>query len=206
MNSIIFKSFVAIILIFCLQGCFLLLPFYGVKEMTPQNEEAQKDYLTKLEIEPTHLYSLSCLYKDSLSHEKFALNTHKLNYGTKASPVQFRLYNRNGIFLTGWEQCFGKATRFGYFNNYPMKPNFNNMPINQSLTLSNDLYLFDISEDQRNELFILSQQHDYTFILIWAEYAGVFNKRLFRDIYGYIKNDNQHNYLVLKLNCAVECK
>ena len=65
--------------------------------------------------------------------------------------------------------------------------------------------LFDINEFHRNELMSLSLQHNYTLILVWAEYAGVFNKRLFRDIYGYIEIDSLNNYLVLKMNCAIEC-
>lgn len=205
LNFIKIKLFIGLIVSISLSGCILLFPFYGIKEMTPQDEVAQKAYLMKLNVDTTDLFSLSCLYDDSLSHERFALNTYKLKHGTNASPVQFRLYERNGTLVTGWEQCFGKASRFGYFDNFPMKPKFDNLPINRSLSLSNDLLMFDIDVDKKNELLLLSQKHDYTFILIWAEYAGVFNKRLFRDIYSYIESDSRHNYLVLKMNCAIDC-
>lgn len=190
----------------CLTSCSLLLPFYGIKKMQNEDLAKQKIFLLANNIDTTHIFNLSCNYKDSISIDKYALNLYKLAHGTNASPVQFRVYNNTGRLLTGWEQCFGSANKLGYFSHVPMKPFYNHIPINYNLDLANDLYLFDIDSDTRDILIKKSTKYDYIIVLFWAEYAGVFTKRMFSDVYNYINNDTTHAYLVLKLNTAKICK
>jgi hypothetical protein len=60
-------------------------------------------------------------YFDSLSTAKFAINTYKLINKVPASPVQIRMYNNNGQFLYGWEQCFGDLKKLGILDILPFK-------------------------------------------------------------------------------------
>lgn len=203
-NLILFLFAFLTMLLF--QGCSLLYPFYGITERTNEDLNSQMRYLRSIKVDQTHLYDLSCDYYDSISMRKYAVNLHKLEDGINASVVQFRLYYPDGKLVTCWEQCLGDARELGYFDMVPMHPKFDHIPINNKLSLLDDLNIFDIDPWTKDEILQAAKEYDFVMILFWAEYAGVFTKRMFRDVYNYIEKDTEHTYLVLKLNTAKICK
>jgi len=200
------KTLFLLTLLFLIQSsCSLLLPFYGVKKSAYESIDFQKQYLSKIGVDTLNVYRINCSYLDSLSTLPYAINLYKVNNNGKASPVQFRLYDKNGNLLTAWEQCFGNANRLHYFDSIPMKPHITESLLNKNLTLKHALNLFDITDNKRNTFLLKSKDYDYTIIIVWAAWAGSFTKKNFRNVYEYIKNDTANSYFVLKLNVS-PCK
>jgi hypothetical protein len=205
-NKSLFFQIPVIASLILIPGCVLILPFYGITERTNESFETQVRYLNSIKIDTSSLYNLDCAYYDSINMEKYAVNLYKLEHGANASVVQFRLYEPDGKLVTAWEQCLGNARRLGFFDEVPMKPGFDNIPVNYNLSFQSDLNMFDIDSLTREEILQVSKEFDYTLILFWAEFAGVFTTRMFRDVYGYIEKDTTNSYLVLKLNTAKICQ
>ncbi len=193
--------------IILISGCGLLLPFYGVKKAKYESLPFQRHYLKGLGVDTSNLYQLKCNYRDSLSNIKYAINLYKVKHGGHASPVQFRLYDSTGKFITGWEQCFGNAKKLGYFDTIPMHISYKVYPkvINFNLSFYTDLKLFDIKEKEKQIILSNIHKYDYTIIIFWASWAGTFNKRNFENVYNYIRKYKNKKFYLLKLNVA-SCK
>lgn len=198
------RKYYFILLSFILSSCTILLPFYGVKKKHPESLDFQKKYLSSIGIDTFNLYRLKCSYYDSLSDLKYAVNLYKVMHNSYASPVQFRFYDSTGKFITGWEQCFGNATKIGYFDTIPMQiaTKFNVDYINYNLNFNQDINLFDINTNEKHKILSNIHNYDYTIVIFWAAWTGVFNKRNFQNIYEYIKKYKKKTFYILKLNTA----
>lgn len=194
------KLILSIATIFTLAGCTLLLPFYGVKSSRFESIDKQKEILSKYGCDTSNLYFIDTSYYDSLDYsDKYAINTYKLKKGTGASAIQLRMYDSQGALTSGWAQCFGKAERHGIFDSVPFR-NEKYLPVNHKLTLHNDLKMFQISEEERKQILSEVQSHDYTIVLIWVGYAGVFTKRALRNLSRYQTENSEYDFYVLKMN------
>ena len=200
------RIILSIAIVFTLAGCTLLLPFYGVKSPRFESIDKQKEILSKYGCATSNLYFIDTSYYDSLDYsDKYAINTYKLQTGTRASAIQLRMYDSQGAFTSGWAQCFGKADRHGIFDSVPF-PNREYLPVNQKLTLHNDLKMFQISEEERKQILSEVQNHDYTIVLIWVGYAGVFTKRALRNLRRYQAENPESDFYVLKMNLSAGYK
>jgi len=200
------KPILFLIIAFVLSGCTLLLPFYGVKSPRFESIDKQKAILSEYGCDTSNLYFIDTSYYDSLDYsEKYAINTYKLKKGTGASAIQLRMYDSQGAFTSGWSQCFGKADKHGIFDSVPFY-NGKNLPVNQQLSLQNDLKMFQTSEEERKQFLSEANEHDYTIVLIWVGYAGVFTKRTLRNLSRYQKENPEYDFYVLKMNLTTRYK
>ena len=194
------RLYFIVTMIFIISGCTLLLPFYGVKSPRFESINKQKEILSKYNCDTSNLYFIDTNYYDSLDYnEKYAINTYKLKKGAGASAIQLRMYNSQGAFTSGWSQCFGKADRHRIFDSVPFLNN-KDLPVNQKLSLQNDLKMFQVSEEKRKQILSEARNHDYTIVLIWVGYAGVFTKRTLRNLSQYQEENPEHDFFVLKMN------
>lgn len=194
------KLILLLVIAFTLSSCTLLLPFYGVKSPQFESIDKQKEILSEYSCDTSNLYFIDTNYYDSLDYsDKYAINTYKLKKGTGASAIQLRMYDSQGALTSGWSQCFGKADRHGILDSVPFF-NDKDLPINQKLTLQNDLKMFQVSQEKRKHILSEARNHDYTIVLIWVGYAGVFTKRTLRNLNRYQENNPEHDFYVLKMN------
>jgi hypothetical protein len=91
-----------------LNSCSLVLSTaLGIKAPREESYEDQRSYLQKNNLSIDHLYKFDGIYMDSLK-----LPTHYFIEGdTSFSPIQFRMYNANGEFISGWAICIGNAEK-----------------------------------------------------------------------------------------------
>lgn len=162
----------------------------------------QIEYLVSEGIDTFNVYSVEKSHMVLLSDERFAINTYKLKTGTGASAVQIRMYDRDGVFITGWSQCMGSNPRvLGMLDSLPMySPSF--LPINYNLSLYSDLELFDMDDLEKANLIEQSEKVDYTIIIFWAEWVGRFTDNAFADVHYYVSKYPEVDFLILKLNTA----
>jgi hypothetical protein len=178
---------------------------YGITPRKYETHKQQIEYLIKQGIDTLNVFSMKHSYADSLSDEKFAMNSYKLETGAPAAVVQIRMYQQDGLFITGWTQCMGGNPRaHGMLDSLPMySPPY--LTINYNLHLYSDFDLFDISRLEKANLIKQSENADFTIIIFWAEWVGVFTDRTFTDVYDYISKYPEVDFLVLKLNTAAYC-
>jgi len=168
-----------------------------------QNESLTqaKVYLSTLSIDTTNAYKILPSYIDSLSYVKYQIDTYKLEHGTKASPVQLRMYDSHGTFIYGWTQCFGPIERLGLLDSIPLKQ-LDRLPVNKSLSFQTDLNLFSISEAKRAEHLQNLMKYDYTIIVFWAQWTGWYSKNLLKNIRKYIHKHGDKKIQLLTLNIS----
>lgn len=187
-------------IILFLQSCSLL-HFFSVSEKNNEQIEEINSYLLNLSVDTTYSFKINPLYVDSLSTQKFAINTYKLKNKVPASPVQLRMYNNKGEFLFGWEQCFGDLQRLGILDSLPFK-NIEHLPINRQLSFDNDLEIINNTNDYKELLIKQNKIYDFTIIVYWTIWTGWYSKSTFKQINEYLKKHPDYTFLIIKINTS----
>jgi len=181
--------------------------YYFMYDVTPRKNEPHRqqiEYLITESIDTQNVFSIRCSHMDSLSDEKYALDSYKLKTGASAAAVQIRMYGPDGSFIYGWDQCMGNPHIYKIFDTLPMHSPYD-LTINFNLHLYSDLNLFDIGNVEKANLIEQSKEFDYTIVVFWAEWVGVFADRAFADVYDYVSKYPEVDFLILKLNTATFC-
>lgn len=195
----IMKKIVLICFIISLNSCDLV-HILTVRKMSPESMKESNKFLSKYKIDTTFSYQVYKNCIDSLSIEKYAINTYKLKSGTAASPLQLRMYNNKGVFVNGWEMCFGDIHFLGILDSIPFKK-INHLPINQKLSLSSDLSILNI--ENRTLLQQEIEKSDYVILLYWAKWVGWFNRDLIRSTQTYLLQiKKRYSVLFISVNTA----
>lgn len=200
MHSIQTKTLFCISIAVLFSGCSLI-HYFSVSEMKSESMAQVNEYLIRLSIDTNHAYQILPGCIDSLSFSKYQIDTYKLEHGTKASPVQLRMYDNKGNFIYGWTQCFGSIERLGLLDSLPLKQ-LRHLPVNKSLSFSNDINLFNINDLEKKNIKESIENYDYVLIAFWAEWTGWYSKNLLINLIKYIKRHKEHKILLLTLNTS----
>lgn len=193
-GSNILLSLLFVIIILVLNSCSLTA--LGIKEPREESFEEQKEYLEKNKLSSVHLYRFDGIYKDSLKLPSY----YFIERDTASfSPIQFRMYNSNGEFISGCGICLGNAQKMNLYEEFPPR-RLSWVKVNDSLNFRNDSQLLiDESGNKINPEEILKNS-DYVIIAFWAEYLGKLSKRMLIDLENYIQKHNDKNIILLKVN------
>lgn len=191
------KKILLICFIISLSSCDIV-HLLTIRKKNPENMKESNEFLSKYKIDTTFSYQVYKNCIDSLSIEKYAINTYKLKSGTAASPLQLRMYNNKGVFINGWEMCYGDIKTLGILDSIPFKK-VSHLPINQMLSLSGDLSIVNIQN--RTLLQQEIEKSDYVILLYWAKCGGWFNRDLIGKTIKYIKTyGKQYSILLIPIN------
>lgn len=194
------KKLLLIIFIALLQSCSLL-HYFTVSEKKNEEMSEINTFLINKGFDTINSFKINPFYIDSLSIKKFALNTYKLKSGATASPVQLRIYNNNGEFLYGWEQCFGDLNKLGILDSLPFK-NVKYLPVNMQLSFENDISIIENISDFKKVLVNQNKICDYTIIVYWTIWAGWYSESTLKEIYKYINHYDETTFLIVKINTS----
>lgn len=200
MNSTHYKKLLFISLAFLFSGCSII-HYFSVSEMRSESLAQAKEYLTRLSIDTNLAFQILPECVDSLSFLKYQIDIYKLEHGTKASPIQLRMYDNNGTFIYGWTQCFGSIERLGLLDSIPLKQR-KHLPVNKNLSFYNDLTLFNINEIEKDKIVKSSVKYDYIIIVFWAEWTGWYSKNLLKNTLKYINKYKEYKIMLLTLNTS----
>lgn len=195
--------FYSIFLLLLFNSCAYL--FYGMTAKNYESHKQQLKFLNSRNIDTTNVYSIKSSYIDSLSFEKYALNTYKLKTGASYSAIQIRMYSNKGDFIYGWSPCMGNNPHsYKIFETLPISSPYQ-LPVNYKLNFFSDLDVFNIDKITKNKIIERTKESEYVIIVYWAEWTGGFAKRVFEDITNYLNKYPNNEILVLKLNTASYC-
>jgi hypothetical protein len=170
----------------------------GIKNSRFETEYYQKKYLVSKSIDTSYMAYFNRKFYDSLEHPSHSLDTFtNLGY----TPIQFRVFDKDGNFHSGWEICFGNADRAEVYKNFP-HPAVARWPINNQLKLQNDLnYIvpinFSLDEIKKN---IQGGKYDYIVLSFWAGYLGKHSVKMLRSLDQQIGNSKK--ILHIKVNLS----
>ncbi|MBL7889253.1 MAG: hypothetical protein JNL24_06850 [Bacteroidia bacterium] len=187
-------------LFFLLTGCKTI----AILKIYQQKKEMSHEYNTYLHrtiSDSSYSYQLLPEMYDSISHEKYALNTYKLKTNTNASGVQIRMYDQSGLLINGYEQCFGDLKKTHLLDSFPMKQ-IAHLPINKTLRFQTDIHLFCKTPIQKQELIELSNQYHYTICVYYAEWMGWYAESTLKQIKQYISKQKEEKILFIKINSS----
>jgi hypothetical protein len=195
MKRMIFSFFLST----CLLGCnFFYSTITGIKNTRYESEPYQKKYLLSKGVDTSYLAYFDKTYYSMLAKPSHSLDTfNNLGY----TPIQFRVFDKDGNFYSGWEICFGNADKAGLYKNFP-HPAVARWPINKQLKLQNDLnYLvpinFSLDEIKKN---IQGGKYDYIVISFWAGFLGKHSVKMLKSLDQQIGNSKK--ILHIKVNLS----
>jgi hypothetical protein len=169
----------------------------------PDTPEQYNSLLHNLKIDTTNSFQLKAVYyKDSLSNDKYAINTWKLTHNGKASPVQIRLYNTNGEMVNAYEgSCFGPLWMNSILKIVPDKK-VEDKRISFQPTFLTDLNMLNISDGKRLELFNERTNYDRVLLVMYNRWTGWYSKHVLKRVRKYIRHNSQYKFLFIKVDTA----
>lgn len=142
---------------------------------------------------------------DSLSTNKYALNTWKLENGTKASPIQLRVYDSRGELINGYSQCFGNFKKLNILKDTNLVY-YNHLPINYNLNFDDDLFFINASDSMKEELKENSKYYKYTIVFYWNIWSNYYSKIIFKELKKFQNKINREKIRIILINTGIDEK
>lgn len=190
------KIIIILFLTISLSGCSLI--HYVNANLHRKNSENRTEYnrfLSNRGFDTTFSYQIQNHDKiDSLSTEPYAINVWKINHNGTAGPVQLRMYDNSGKFISGWENCYGELKYFNLFDSIPFR-RFSFIPINPQINLQTDLKLVEIHNKEAllNEI----EHSDYIITIYYAKWTGYYTRNALKNILNYYNKYKDSNKILL---------
>ena len=141
-------------------------------------------------------YELDTIYLDSLRwSENFHLSKSIYQTG-KFSLIQTRMFDSIGNFAGGYEICLGNAQYLGIYDSLPIVSRFkelNDSLVNHRICFQNDVYLLDVSSDEREDLLNDTNLFDYTIVVFWPSSSRYYTKRHLKQVKDYVNRYGKYN-------------
>ena len=198
-------KFLSVFLLLMMTGCQLVY-YLQVNERHDDNLSEIKEYLDKNQISSFD-YSLKLI--DSLGYlmhtEKHMVNTWKLERGGEASAVELKIYNPGGALINAYSQCFGPFKKLNILDSYPPRT-IPHLPINYDLKFTDELKLWDIDNEMKNQLVAESKESTYIFVMYWNIWTKQFTRVVLKALESYMTtyDPDRTKFLYILVNNARE--
>ena len=199
------SKYLSIFLLLMMTGCQLVY-YLQVNERHDDNLSEIKEYLDKNQISSFD-YSLKLI--DSLGYlmhtEKHMVNTWKLERGGEASAVELKIYNSEGTLINAYSQCFGPFKKLNILDYYPPRT-IPHLPINYALKFTDELKLWDIDNEMKNQLVAESKESTYIFVMYWNIWTKQFTRVVLKALESYMTtyDPDRTKFLYILVNNARE--
>ncbi len=199
------SKYLSIFLLLMMTGCQLVY-YLQVNERHDDNLSEIKEYLDKNQISSFD-YSLKLI--DSLGYlmhtEKHMVNTWKLERGGEASAVELKIYNSEGTLINAYSQCFGPFKKLNILDSYPPRT-IPHLPINYELEFTDELKLWDIDYEMKNQLVAESKESTYIFVMYWNIWTKQFTRVVLKALESYMTtyDPDRTKFLYILVNNARE--
>ena len=197
------SKYLSIFLLLMMTGCQLVY-YLQVNERHDDNLSEIKEYLDKNQISSFD-YSLKLI--DSLGYlmhtEKHMVNTWKLERGGEASAVELKIYNSEGTLINAYSQCFGPFKKLNILDSYPPRT-IPHLPINYDLKFTDELKLWDIDNEMKNQLVAESKESTYIFVMYWNIWTKQFTRVVLKALESYMTtyDPDRTKFLYILVNNA----
>ena len=176
----------------------------GTTDQLDETEQEATEYLKS----NGYSYDYAFMMTDSLwyllNSDSLVLNLYKHARGVNASPIQLRVFDRNGKFVTAYSQCYAGFKQRNILETYPPKV-FDWWPSNPNLIFSNELKIMDINDAEKSILLDRIHKYDYTMVLYWNIWSNYFSKVVLKEASKYREehNSNGESVQLILVNTAI---
>jgi hypothetical protein len=172
----------------------------SIHDQASESREDYQRYINTFGYDTSKSFQLKKAYYDSVSIMPYVLNLYKLKHNSKASPIQIRVYDSNGLFINGYEQCFGDLNKLGILDSFPLKK-IERLPINYNLLLNKDLQLFTDNAIEKSKIMSEASRKKYTFIAFYSLWPGYYSEITLKRLKKHLKT-NEAEVQVLLVNTS----
>lgn len=186
--------------IFVIQSCGFV-HYMGTKDVVQKNEFEINNYLEQKNVS---FYDYSfVLSKENialLDSSEHVLDLWKYEKGVEQSTIQLRIYDSIGQFVNGYAQCYGDMNRINILSSENFKQ-FEQFPNNYSLIFSNELKLWNLTQQQQQTIVEQSSNKTYTFVIYWNIWSNHYSKIIFKNLDRYLnKYKMKQNSFIILIN------
>jgi len=191
-----FRYFSLIYLLFCLSACSPILGFIlGIKNSEKESKVKQVRYLKHHGIDTSNMLVLKILYRDSL--KKYDIMATRAKEQSVMTPIQFRMFDRSGKFISGWAICCGPANYLHLYDTFPPK----RVPIvDGNPNLFQDIKMYETFDGKDADVNRILGNHQYVIIAYWAKYLGIPSKTMLKKLEKYIAKNKDKDIVLIKVN------
>lgn len=185
---------------FALQSCGFI-HYMGTKDIVQKNEFEVNKYLEQKNVS---FYDYSfVLSKENialLNSSEHVLDLWKYEKGVEQSTIQLRIYDSNGQLVNGYAQCYGDMNRINILSSENFKQ-FERFPNNYNLLFSNELNLFNLTQQQQQTILEQSSLKKYTFVIYWNIWSNHYSTVIFKHLDRYMNNyEMKQNSVIILAN------
>lgn len=175
--------------------------YMGTKKAIDKSRAEVGEHLVK---NKAAFYDYNLLLKDecidSLSTKKHALNLWQLEYGTKQSTIQLRIYDSIVKLVNGYAQCYGEFKKLNILSEKPFKV-FNHLPTNFNLRFSDNFDLWNATDSDRQEILVKASEKKYTMVIYWNIWSNYYSEIMFKELRKYLKKfEMKKDVLIILVN------
>ncbi len=194
---IVSRYFSIVLLIFCLAGCSSVASFIlGIKDSEFESKARQVRYLRNHDIDTSNMLVLKTIYSgDSL--DKYDIMETRAREQCVMTPIQFRMFDRAGNFISGWAICCGPANYLHLYDTFPPKK----VPIvDGNPNLFQDIKMYETFDGKDADINRILANHQYIIIAYWAKYLGIPSRTMLKKLEKYIAKNKDKDIVLVKVN------
>lgn len=175
---------------------------------TKQQNESDEEiaaFLGKHKINYDYSFDMVDSLWRALSTDTLGLELNKIEAGQSASPMQVRVYDQNGDFLTGHAQCFGDFKKLNILDSYPPRI-IERLPINRDLKFHYELFMMNTTTQTKSILLVETPEFDYTIVVYWNIWSNYYSKVILEAASDYTIHQNEagHHIRLILINSAID--
>lgn len=177
-------------------------------QMSSSRDESAAEVRTYLHEKEIN-FSYSTFLKDSiwraLGDSGHYLNAYKFKRGVEPSPIQLRVYDRQGNFITGYSQCYGSFKKLNVLDGYPPRV-IPHLPNNRSLVFEDELKLFVTPPSTQLQIIEDASNSDYIMVLYWNIWSAYFSEIVLRQASDFMLkyNTDSTRLTLILVNTGIE--
>lgn len=190
------KSILLLLIIFFTSCQKVLKMYLGFNEnLGIESTKRQHKYLNKKNIDTTNTYNFNLEEKPDFYNKKNRLdNVNDITI----SPIQFRVFNKEKKFESGWQVCFGKLEFTGLLDTFPIKKLDRNY--NPNLTFENQIKL--IENYKLKEPNLIQEDMDLYIFAFWSESTGKLSRNMLKELDTYKRKYSDKKIQIIKINIS----
>ena len=180
----------------CSSGCSPILGFLlGVKNSEFESKAKQVRYFKHQGIDTSNMFVLKRIYLDSL--KKYDIMETRAQKLSVMTPIQFRMFDRSGKFISGWAICCGPEGTIHLYDSFPPRK----VPlVDGNPNLFQDIKMYETFDGKDLDLNRILANHQYVIIAYWAKYLGIPGRTMLQKLEKYIRKNKDKDIVLVKVN------
>lgn len=144
-----------------------------------------------------YTYDESLFLNDSLHFLRKTSGYIHSDLSKIVSYIEVRIFDSSGANYTSFSQCHNDFAKKGFVSEIPIRLNSQQLYINNTLSLKNELVLFDINFAQKQSIETFAKNYKYTIVVYYTIWTNHFSEKVLKELSKFKKKYPNEVYLIL---------